>query len=439
MAYEELVQWMFNLERFGIKLGLENMAEFLARTGDPHRDFKTIHVTGTNGKGSVCAFLASVLTESGFKTGLYTSPHMVDFRERIAIDGVMIPEEDVVRIGGELRETMEAMAKDDSEKQLTFFEFTTGLAFRYFSEEKVDFAVIEVGMGGRLDATNLIAPEVTGITRIGLEHTTYLGNTLQDIAREKAGIIKEGISLVSCERNRTVLPIIENACARKGADLMLIGRDFDVVAWSPVESGSLFDYAGVHDHADLSIPLMGRHQVENVAMAVALAEELECKGFSIPEEALRRGLSRTSWRGRLDIVSKDPMMIFDGSHNPEGVETSVQTLQDQGLAPLTYVVACMSDKDSAGIIRALAPTAARMIVTQVDIGRSMKASDLFEITRGVWQGDIRAVDNTVDALQLAFDDYRGKGVCVIGSFYLVGEAMKWLDRMGSMDVLNEDA
>jgi dihydrofolate synthase/folylpolyglutamate synthase len=169
MAYEDLVQWMFNLERFGIKLGLENMTEFLSRCGNPHRDFESIHVTGTNGKGSVCTFLASILAESGLRVGLYTSPHLVDFRERVRINDSMISQEDVVRIGDDLRGVMEAMADESSEKQLTFFEFTTGMAFRYFSEKGVDVAVVEVGMGGRLDATNVLTPEVVGITRVGLE------------------------------------------------------------------------------------------------------------------------------------------------------------------------------------------------------------------------------------------------------------------------------
>jgi dihydrofolate synthase / folylpolyglutamate synthase len=292
---------MFNLERFGIKLGLANMTEFMSRIGDPHNDFKSVHVTGTNGKGSVCAFLASVLTDAGLKVGLYTSPHLVDFRERIKVDGAMISEADVVRIGNELRQTMESMAKEDGEKQLTFFEFTTGLAFRYFSETKVDIAVVEVGMGGRLDATNLVNPEVVGITRVGLEHTAYLGKTLRDIAREKAGIIKQGVPVVSCERKHDVLSILQATCDRKNAELRLLGRDFTFEKDTTTMDGVEFDYIGERTIKKLIIPLMGEHQMENATMAVAIAEELLPMGYDIPEDCVRTGLVKVEWRGRLDF------------------------------------------------------------------------------------------------------------------------------------------
>jgi dihydrofolate synthase/folylpolyglutamate synthase len=427
MAYEDLVQWMFNLERFGIKLGLENMTEFMSRIGDPHNDFKSVHVTGTNGKGSVCAFLSSMLTDAGLKVGLYTSPHLVDFRERIKVDGAMISEADVIRIGNELRQTMESMAKEDGEKQLTFFEFTTGLAFRYFSETKVDIAVVEVGMGGRLDATNLVNPEVVGITRVGLEHTAYLGKTLRDIAREKAGIIKEGVSVVSCERNRDVLSVLRASCEKRAAKLLLLGMDFSIENAATTTDGATFDYIGERSINGLKIPLIGGHQVENAAMAVAIVDELMRKGCDIPEEYLRTGLSKVEWRGRLDFWSRTPAIILDGSHNPEGVETSVRVLSQHGFTPLTYVVACMSDKDATGILRALSGTAERIVLTQIDIARSMKATDLFESAKAEFNGQIDVVTDPGEAISTALSKAGSKGVCVIGSFYLVGEAMRWLE------------
>jgi dihydrofolate synthase/folylpolyglutamate synthase len=427
MAYEDLEQWMFNLERFGIKLGLDNMTEFMSRTGDPHNDFKSVHITGTNGKGSVCACLASMLTDAGLKVGLYTSPHLVDFRERIRVDGTMISEADVVRIANELRATMESMAREDSEKQLTFFEFTTGLAFRYFSEMKVDIAVVEVGMGGRLDATNLLNPEVVGITRVGLEHTAYLGKTLRDIAREKAGIIKQGVPVVSCEGNREVLSVLLATCEKKSARLLLMGRDFSFGNGTTTMDGAIFDYIGERSIQGLRIPLIGEHQMENAAMAVAIAEELSRMGYAVPEECLRTGLSKVEWRGRLDFWSRAPIIILDGSHNPEGAETSVRVLSEHGLTPITYVVACMSDKDASGILRALSGTAERMILTQVDIARSMKATDLFELAKDEFSGQIEVVMNPDVAIRTALSKAEGKGVCIIGSFYLVGEAMRWLE------------
>ncbi|UCE80731.1 MAG: bifunctional folylpolyglutamate synthase/dihydrofolate synthase [Methanobacteriota archaeon] len=431
MAYEDLVHWMFSLERFGIKLGLENMTEFLSRIGNPHRNFKSVHIAGTNGKGSVCAFLASILSENGLEVGLYTSPHLMDFRERIKVNDSMISQEDVVRIGNELRVAMESMADESSEKQLTFFEFTTGLAFRYFDEQRVDIAIVEVGMGGRLDATNLITPEVAGITRVGLEHTAYLGRTLQDIAREKAGIIKDGVPIVTCEDDPEVLSVFENIGNRKGSMLKLKDRDFSFENRRLTADGSVFDYRGSRSLEELRISLMGEHQVENAAMAIALSEELAAKGFEVSDESIRTGLSQTVWRGRLEILSKDPLILLDGSHNPVGVETAVRALARLDLTPLIYVVACMNDKDAAGVIRALSPTAERIIITQVDTKRSMKVAELHSISERFWSRDIIATDNADEALKIAMTIHGkgvAKGVCFIGSLYLVGEVMKLLDK-----------
>ena len=428
MAYAELTEWMFNLERFGIKLGLDNAVEFMRRIGDPQKDFRSIHITGTNGKGSVCAIIAEILRRQGLRVGLYTSPHLVDFRERIVVDGRQIPEKDVVRIASELRGEMDAMSSESGEKQLTFFEFTTGLAFRYFSEEKVDMVVAEVGLGGRLDVTNVLLPDVTAITRIGFEHTKYLGNTLQEIAREKAGIVKEGVPVVTCERNSEALGVIRNACARRRARLMAIGVDFDVSAIEQSLSGTAFDYSGVNSYPSLKMKLIGRHQAENAACAVAVLEELRSKGFDIAEDAIRDGLTATSWPGRLDIVSADPLVILDGSHNPDGIATTVRILRELKITPLTYVVGCMDDKDSAGIVRELAATASKLVCTQTRNKRALPAERLTHIAGKEFQGPIETYESSEDALNHCIQSFEGKGMCVIGSLYLVGEAIPWWDR-----------
>lgn len=427
MPYSELVQWMFNLERFGIKLGLDNMREFLSRIGDPQDDFRSIHVAGTNGKGSVCAFIASILSQHGLRTGLYTSPHLVDFRERILVDGKMISESDVVRLGNNLRAEMEAMADESAEKQLTFFEFTTGLAFKHFSEVGIDMAVIEVGMGGRLDATNLVMPEAAAITRIGLEHTAYLGRTLKEIAREKAGIIKEGVPTVACEREAVPLSVISSVCATKASPLRLIDRDFSVTILCSDETGTEFDYQGARRIADLRIPLIGEYQAENAALAIAVCEEIENRGICVSDQSVRKGLSRVVWPARLDIWSMNPLVIIDGSHNPEGVSASSDVLERLGLTPITYVVAFMSDKDAKGIVRALAPTAKRIIVTEVNIGRSAKASDIGAIAAKECACCVEVVAEPEKAFGRALESEAGEGTCIIGSFYLAGEAMKWLE------------
>jgi len=439
MAYTDLIEWMFNLERFGIKLGLENITEFLSRIGNPQRDFRSVHVTGTNGKGSVCAFIESILRESGLRVGLYTSPHLVDFRERIVVDGEMLSEADVVRLGNELRGTMEAMAKESDEKQLTFFEFTTGLAFKYFSERQVDIAVLEVGMGGRMDATNVVTPEVSVITRIGLEHTAYLGNTLSEIAREKAGIIKQGVPVVCSDRNPESIGVIKRTCEHRNSQLILIDKGFRIANVNTELNGTTFDYHGVETMDGLATRLVGAHQAENAGVAVAAIEVLRRTGYSAHEEAVRTGLSETAWPGRLDIRSIEPLLILDGSHNPEGVRTSISVLSSLGLTPLTLVVACMSDKDAAGIVSALAPHAGRIVVTEVKTGRSEKATRLFELARKSFEGEVTMETEVPDAMANALSRVSGRGVCVIGSFYLVGEAMKWLEGRSPFDQKAEAA
>jgi len=426
MGYSELVQWMFNLERFGIKLGLENMTEYLSSIENPHKCFRSVHVTGTNGKGSVCAFLASILEESGLKVGLYTSPHLVDFRERVKINGQMISEEDVVKLGNELRMTMENMADESGEQQLTFFEFTTGLAFKYFNEQRVDIAVVEVGMGGRLDATNVISPEVSVITRIGLEHTAYLGNTMDQIAREKAGIVKTGIPVVCSDRSPESLSVIRSACARKKSELSLVGKDFEARNAMTRMDGTSFDYDGRTKIPGLSTRLIGVHQAENAATAIAVTEQMKEEGYSISESAVREGVAKTRLSGRLDIWSNDPLVILDGSHNPEGVRTTISVIDSLGLTPLTFVVACMDDKDGLGMIAELAPYASKMVITEVKTGRSVKATQLAVLAKQSFDGEISVEENVQDAMAYALSNASGEGVCAIGSFYLVGDVMRWL-------------
>lgn len=421
---------MFNLERFGIKLGLENVTDFLERIGNPHRDFKTIHVTGTNGKGSVCVFVSEILRQHGVRVGLYTSPHLVDFSERIKINGEMIREEDVLRLGVPLKDIMEKMEAEDKEKQLTFFEFTTGLAFKYFAEMKVDIVVTEVGMGGRLDATNVIVPEVAAITRIGLEHTNYLGKTIQDIAREKAGIIKPGARVVTCERGREALSVIETTCRKKGAVLRAIGKDFDVSHVHQTFHGTDFDYSGRWNLADLKTRLLGGYQAENAAGAIAIIEELGTCGTHVSEDEIRRGLLSARWPGRLEVVSENPLVILDGSHNPDGVTTTVKVLTDLKLTPLTYVLGCMDDKDARGIVRAIAPTASIIICTQSRYKRALPAEKLSMIVNEEFKGPHDIVTRSEGAFEQAINTYGGRGVCVIGSLYVVGEAIQWWQASG---------
>jgi dihydrofolate synthase/folylpolyglutamate synthase len=425
MEYDEFTEWMFGLERFGIKLGLDNIREFLGRIGNPEKNLRSIHVTGTNGKGSVCAMAAEILKTHGLEVGLYTSPHLVDFTERITINGRRISKGDVVRLGLALKETMEAMASESEEKQLTFFEFTTGLAFKYFEERKVDMVVAEVGMGGRLDATNVLDPEVSVITRIGLEHSNYLGSTIQEIAREKAGIVKQDVDVVTCERKADALAVIESTCMKKRSPLRCIGKDFEISLVDQTVGGTEFDYIGARTLKGLRTSLIGGYQADNAAAAIAALEVLSEGGLAVTDGDIRKGLASVRWPGRLDMISRRPLVILDGSHNPEGVATTASVLESLGLQPLTFVVGCMDDKDARGIVRALTPLASKMIVTQARFRRALPAGTLMDIVKREFDGEAVLSPDTRSALETGVNDIRGKGLCVIGSLYVVGEAIQW--------------
>jgi len=427
MDYAGFVNWMFKLERFGIKLGLENITEFLSRIGDPHKDLRAVHVTGTNGKGSVCAFISQILTTHGVKVGLYTSPHLVDFRERIRIRGEMIEEEDVLRIGLALKKVMEEMAEESKEQQLTFFEFTTGMAFEYFKEKNVEMVVAEVGMGGRLDATNVLNPEVAVITRIGLEHTNYLGSTIQEIAREKAGIVKASVPVVTCEAQSDALAVILNVCRRKGAQLKRIGEDFVAENITQSISGTEFEYRGMLS-AKFRTRLLGRYQAENAAAAIAVVELLHDRGVHVTPGEVRKGIMETRWPGRLDVVSKDPLVILDGSHNPDGVSITAKELVDLGVTPLTFVLGCMDDKDATGIVRAIAPIASGIICTQARFKRALPAAALASVVKGEYAGPSNIIESSAEAFEEGLRSRTGRGLCVIGSLYLVGEAIPWWEN-----------
>jgi len=425
MGYAETISWMFNLERFGIKLGLDNMTELMDRIGNPHVGMRSVHVAGTNGKGSVCAFTERMLRAHGLKTGLYVSPHLVDFRERISVSGRLISERDTVRYAEELKPIMDTMAEENPKKQLTFFEFTTALALEYFADKQVDIVVAEVGMGGRLDATNVLTPDAAGITRIWLEHTSYLGETIPEIAREKAGIIKPGAVVVTCEKNPRALSVIESTCERRRAKLQIHGRDFRTENSRQTLRGTEFDYHGRRNLTDLNTMLIGTHQAENAAAAVALVEGLEGRSILLSDDEIREGLAKTRWPGRLEVVSRRPLLIFDGSHNPEGVRTTVNTLEDLKVTPLTFVLGCLDDKDYRGIVSALAPHASRIVCTQVMNTRALPVERLSAAVRELFSGNAESHRFSHVALDSATASSSGKGVCVIGSLYLVGEAIQW--------------
>lgn len=351
---------------------LRRVAELLVRLGNPHLAARTVHIAGTKGKGSVAAMIASALTASGYTTGLYTSPHLHAYNERIRIDDRLITDEEIVALVEKLKPEVEAVNKKATYGQLTTFEVTTALAFGYFKSRGADFQVIEVGMGGRLDATNVVQPEVCVITSISYDHMNVLGNTLSQIAVEKAGIIKPGSIVVTSPQVDEVNQVFEQACRKNNAKLIRVGRDvtwrylgFEANRQSLRVKGRLESY-------DLTIPLLGRYQLDNAAAAVAALEVLVEKGFHISKDSITEGLAKVNWPGRLQVLSRQPLLVVDGSHNTESAGKLRQALEEYfEFDRAILIIGVSSDKDLGGIISELKPLFNTVIATHSAHPRAM--------------------------------------------------------------------
>ena len=416
MTYPKTVQFLYGLQQHGIKLGLETIRALLTRVGMPKRRYPVLHIGGTNGKGSTAAMVASILQAAGHRVGLYTSPHLIDFRERIRVDGVMVPEERVMV----LVEALQAAAAPDLAP--TFFEFTTALAFTYFAECRVDVAVLEVGLGGRFDATNVVNPLVTAITTIGLDHETYLGSTLESIAFEKAGIIKPAVPLVIGRLDVPARQVIEERALTEAAPVFALGREFRCEGPSPSDCR----YIGMvaqYDH--LSCPLRGRFQLDNVACALALIELAGERGLVVSEEAVRTGLQQVAWEGRLEIIGEAPTVLIDGAHNPAAAVVLADYLAEwrraNSAARIHLIIGMMRDKRPREFLAPLLPLIDSVILTQADLPRAATGSDLRELLRDcVPSAQVAAT--SADALACAKRSAAPSDlICVTGSLMLVGE------------------
>lgn len=422
MEYQETLDWLFGLENMGIKLGLARIRELLSDLRDPQDRFRSVHVAGTNGKGSVSAMTASVLQASGLRTGLYTSPHLVDFRERITIDGVMISEAEVVDLVREVRDVGERSG-DSENRPLTFFEVTTAMAFLHFARNGVEIAVIEVGMGGRLDATNVIAPDVCVITRISKEHVQYLGDTISKIAFEKAGIIKPGAAAITAEDNPLALKVLDSVARDKGVYLSRSGIDFQYQVMGSDLSGIAVHLSSIGRTAQL--PLLGEYQASNAAMACEAALELRKRGLGITEESIAEGLSKVVWPGRLEVLQKNPLVIFDVSHTPEGARVAVEELLKVRKGHTTVVLGVLSDKDLEGIVKEFAKVSDSVIATMPKTKRAFPSRQVGEMMRR-FRSDVSVNDDVGESLRLALTrSGKDDTVVVAGSLYTVGEAKQW--------------
>jgi len=445
--YRETLAYLFGLQRFGIKLGLANITALLKRLGDPHNRLPAVHIAGSNGKGSTAAFLASLLRRAGYRVGLYSSPHLVDFSERIQVDGSPISTERVVHWTATIREAVEKMEKegklwpgsalqslpkdfDPRKATVTFFEFTTAMAFLHFREMKVDIAVLETGMGGRLDATNVIDPLLCLITSISPEHQQYLGNSLLKIAREKAGIIKPNRPLLTSASQSRVESLLREKCQELNAAFYVLGKDFSGKELDP----QVMDFQGrSHRWEELRLGLAGSHQVVNASLALAAMEVLMESGYPAEERQLRQGLVAVRWPGRLELVGEHPRILLDGAHNPGATKALREALR-AGFPRrrLILILGIMSDKEIRRMMADLVPLADRLILTQPKMDRAASLETL-RSQASPFQKPMMEVAEVSDALRQALaeageDDL----ILVTGSLFTVGEARVYLTDGGRL-------
>jgi dihydrofolate synthase/folylpolyglutamate synthase len=440
MTYREAIEYLHSLtdyekrriERYSPEtLDLSRVERLLDMVGNPHRRYPSVHVAGTKGKGSTSAMIESALRAAGYRTGFYTSPHLHTFRERIRIGADLISREDVVALVEEFRPLIARVPG------VTTFEAITAIAFTYFARQKIDVLVAEVGLGGRLDATNVIRPEVAVITSLSLDHTYLLGETLPQIAAEKAGIIKDGIPVVTAPQRPEALAVIEETARARQAPLVEVGRDW-VWERGPFDlKGQSFTVRRVGEGRDdlageYWIPLLGRHQLENATTALAALQVLLERGFRLPRAAVEEGLRRVEWPGRLEILSTDPLVVVDCAHNPYSTEVLRETLREWFPGrQWVLIFGASADKDIPGMMRALLPITDYLIVTRSDHPRSATPVELADIAASVGGGAEIAV-NIRRAFQRALTLLRpDTGILVTGSIFLVAEAREeWAEHNG---------
>ena len=430
-GYREALDYLYSLQKYGIKLGLENTRRLLAALGDPHRVFRCIHVAGTNGKGSTSAAIAGILGAAGKRTGLFTSPHLMNFTERIIIDGSEISEDETVRLVLSIKDAIRE-SKNLRGMKPTFFEFVTVMAMVEFRERGVEWAVLETGMGGRLDSTNVVTPEVSVITPVGMDHTQFLGRTPEEIASEKAGVIKPSVPVVLGPQKPVCLKVLEEKAASGGSPLHLYGRDFEAVIGESLADGVRFDFLNRQrgrpsrlSYRGLYSPLAGDYQAVNAAVAVRAAQAAGFDG----EASVREGLKGLRLPGRLELAGRHPEIRLDGAHNPDAARALAGALKGHFISQgrrLVLVLGIMADKDVDGIMEPLLPLAWKTVFTAPAYGRAMGPEELLGRARamfGAMKESFSETAGVAEAVRQAKRLCRPDDLIVItGSFYTAGEA-----------------
>jgi len=419
-TYNSCLKTMYALRRFGIILGLDTIKSILSSLGNPQNNFNCIHVAGTNGKGSVASALSAILHESGYRVGLYTSPHLVRFNERICINNRQISNADVVKSYQAVKHV------HHGDRSPTFFEFATAMALYAFSRHAVNWAVIETGMGGRYDATNIIKPAISIITNVSMEHRDYLGNTLADITREKAGIIKQRKPVVTAVKQKQARSVVQEVARKKSAPLFMLGKDFRV---RQNRSGH-FSYYGIENSwRHLQTPLRGHYQVQNAALALAAVELLIKDNVAISPENIKNGLANTRWPGRLEIVSDEPLVILDGAHNLIAARNLARFLAENlAKRRITMVIGILDDKPYVSMLKSLLPQCSRAIITRAKTGRALDPRRLYVTAKNIIS-DVSIAPDVAGAAKIAIENSGPDDViCIAGSLYVIGEAKEAIEK-----------
>ena len=474
MDWNEAIALLHGANWKHTKIGLERMLDFMHALGDPQEKLRYVHIAGTNGKGSACVMTQSILTAAGFRTGLYISPHLDQFNERLSIDGQMISDADLRRLAGRVRAAAETLGEEPTD-----FEMITAMAFCWFEEQHCELVVLEVGMGGRLDATNVISsPEVCAIMHIGLDHTEFLGDTVEKVAAEKAGILKPGADCVLYHQLPGVMDVVQQRFAEVNSDAadttdaaasplnadtadsrcvsgaagttdssfdiahsnhagastksaaarLVITNPTTFTARARTIDGQVFDY---RNRPNLRIHLLGNYQMENAMAVLDIIDCLQRRGWGISEDAIRAGLAQATWPGRFEVLSREPLLIVDGAHNPNGVEALVDTIRayfpDQ---KINFVMGVMKDKDYHTMLRLIAPYAARFITELPDAHRALRPEQLKSEIRAYFDGPVETADSVTAAVQRAMEIAEGTEAIAIcfGSLYQVAEIRRFFRK-----------
>jgi dihydrofolate synthase/folylpolyglutamate synthase len=426
---QDQIEYLYGLDSTNIRLGLGPISRLLDRLNTPHMSYATVLIGGTNGKGSIAAMVASILKLSGHRVGLYTSPHLIDIRERIKVNDRMITHEEMASCIDRIRERLV--------EDITYFEFLTAIAFLHFHRSGVDMAVLEVGMGGRLDATNVVNPLVSVISNVSLDHRSYLGNSLEKIAFEKGGIIKKNGVCITAAKQSRVIRILEEICFEKHAAFLRLGKEFNV----EVRQDGTFSYKDVgRKYKHLVCSLKGRHQIENAALAIRAIESMRLQGVAIDDEAISRGIRNTQWEGRLEILQHHPTILIDGAHNPAGISSLCRALKTEFVYEcLILIFAVLDDKDCRNMLRKIIPFVDHLIITKPQTDRAILPANILTMASQYPVRQIEIIESSIDALQYAvalagMNDL----ICVAGSLYLVGEIKKAFQQQADEGILATD-